>query len=275
MKGILYLVPSPIGNLEEVSPRVLKTLNSVDFIACEDTRNTLKLLNLLGISKQCFSCHEHNELSESKKIIEKIKDGKNVAYMSDAGYPCISDPGAILVKEAIKEDITIVPLSGPNAFLNALIGSGIDSSHFLFYGFLDAKESRRKEELKKLKDLEYTLIFYEAPHRILDTLNSIKEVFGNRKICIARELTKIHEEFIRDYIDNIIKEYDSFKGELVVVIEKNETEKKENDLDAYLEKVNELVKNGLSQKDAINAVSTLFKINKNKLYKLVINQSEE
>ena len=146
MSGILYLVPSPIGNLQEVSPRVKEVLNLVDFVACEDTRNTSHLLSLLNISKKCVSCHEHNEASSSQNIVSSILDGKNVAYLSDAGYPCISDPGFILTKKAIENDIKVVPLSGPNAFLNALVGSGIDTSHFLFYGFLDSKASSREKE---------------------------------------------------------------------------------------------------------------------------------
>ena len=272
MSGILYLVPSPIGNLSEVSPRVLSVLKDVDFVACEDTRNTSKLLSLLCIQKPCFSCHEHNEFSESEKITTQILNGKNVAYMSDAGYPCISDPGSVLVKKAIEKNIKIVPLSGPNAFLNGLVGSGIDANHFLFYGFLDPKESKRKTELENLKDLNFTLIFYEAPHRIFDTLKTILDVLGNRKICIARELTKIHEEFIRDNVENIINNYDSFKGEMVIIVEKNQLiEKNSGDLEAFLEKVKELIDAGLSQKDAITAVSTLFEVNKNKLYKEVIS----
>ena len=276
MSGILYLIPTPIGNLSEVSPRIISTIKEVDFVACEDTRNTSKLLSLLGLSKTCISCHEHNEFGESEKIVNQILNGKNVAYMSDAGYPCISDPGSILVKKAIENRIKVVPLSGPNAFLNGLVGSGIDSSHFLFYGFLDPKESKRKSELEKLKNIEFTLIFYEAPHRIMDTLKSIYEVLGNRQICVARELTKVYEEFIRGDVKSIIENYESFKGEMVIIVEKNQENTKNNGvLDGFLEKVNALTSAGLSQKDAINAVSTLFNVNKNKLYKEVINNKKD
>ena len=177
-----------------------------------------------------------------------------------------------LVKKAIENNIKVVPLSGPNAFLNGLVGSGIDSSHFLFYGFLDPKESKRKSELEKLKNIEFTLIFYEAPHRIMDTLKSIYEVLGNRQICVARELTKVYEEFIRGDVKSIIENYESFKGEMVIIVEKNQENSKNNGfLKGFLEKVNDLTSAGLSQKDAINAVSTLFNVNKNKLYKEVIN----
>lgn len=271
MTGVLYLVPTPIGNLKEISPRVIETLNSVDFIACEDTRNTNKLLQLIGISKPTVSCHEHNERESSKSIVQKILKGQNVAYVSDAGYPCISDPGSILVDECVKNDIKIIPLSGPNAFLNALVGSNLDASHFLFYGFLDAKESSREKELEKLKDLPYTILFYEAPHRAQDTINSLYKVLGNRKITVARELTKVYEEFIRTDLENLVKNPIEFRGELVFVVEKK-IEEEDKDLSVYIDKVNELIKGGLSQRDAIQVVATIFKINKNKLYKETIKK---
>jgi len=262
MSGILYLVPSPIGNLQEVSPRVKEVLNLVDFVACEDTRNTSHLLSLLNINKKCVSCHEHNETSSSQNIISSILDGKNVAYLSDAGYPCISDPGFILTKKAIENDIKIVPLSGPNAFLNALIGSGIDTSHFLFYGFLDSKTSAREKELENLKDFPFTLIFYEAPHRINETLNSMYKILGNRKITIARELTKKFEEFIRSNLKTLIDENREYIGELVIVLEKANNDLENKD---FKNEVKKLVDSGYSLKDAINIVSILFGANKNKL----------
>ena len=267
----LFLVPSPIGNLKEVSPRVIEVLNSVDYVACEDTRNTSKLLNLLGLNKRCVSCHEHNENMESDKIISSLLEGKNVAYLSDAGYPCISDPGSILVKKAIENNIKVTPLSGPNAFLNALVGSGIDSSHFLFYGFLDSKESKRESELEKLKYLPYTLIFYEAPHRINDTLKSMEKILGNRKITVARELTKLHEEFIRTDLTSLNRGNSTFIGELVIIVDKyNEVEK--TDFDDYLPKLELLLKAGYKLKDATSIISLLFNVNKNKLYKRVIKK---
>ena len=267
----LFLVPSPIGNLKEVSPRVIEVLNSVDYVACEDTRNTSKLLNLLGLNKRCVSCHEHNENMESDKIISSLLEGKNVAYLSDAGYPCISDPGSILVEKAIENNIKVTPLSGPNAFLNALVGSGIDSSHFLFYGFLDSKESKRESELEKLKYLPYTLIFYEAPHRINDTLKSMEKILGNRKITVARELTKLHEEFIRTDLASLNRGNSTFIGELVIIVDKyNEVEK--TDFDDYLPKLELLLKAGYKLKDATSIISLLFNVNKNKLYKRVIKK---
>lgn len=264
MSGILYLVPSPIGNLQEVSPRAKEVLSSVDFIACEDTRNTSKLLSLLNISKKCVSCHEHNEASSSEKIIQDLLEGRNIAYLSDAGYPCISDPGYLLVKKAIENNIQIVPLSGPNAFLNALVGSGIDTSHFIFYGFLDSKASSREKELNELKDLPFTLMFYEAPHRINETLESIYQVFGNRNVCIARELTKKFEEFIRSDLKTLVEEKREYIGELVIVVEKNSSTKNE---DSYIDEYQKLIDAGYSTKDAINIISILFGANKNTLKK--------
>lgn len=270
-KGILYLVPSPIGNLNEVSKRVVDILNNVDYISCEDTRNTDKFLSLINIKKKTFSCHEHNEKESSIKIVNDLLDGKNIAYLSDAGYPCISDPGYLLVKEAVKNNIQICPLSGPNALLNGLVGSSIDPTHFLFYGFLKSKESERKNELELLKDLPYTIIFYESPHRINDTLKTMLEILGNRNICICRELTKLHEEFIRTDLETINKKEQNLIGEMVIVIEgKIKIETEEVSDEEIISKVDELVKNGLTKKDAILSISILYKINKNRIKKLVL-----
>ena len=269
MSGILYLVPSPIGNLQEVSPRAKEVLSYVDYIACEDTRNTSKLLTLLNISKKCFSCHEHNEASSSSKIIDDLLEGKSIAYLSDAGYPCISDPGYLLVKKAIGNNVVVVPLSGPNAFLNALVGSGIDTSHFVFYGFLDSKETAREKELNELKDFPFTLIFYEAPHRINETLNSMYQVFGNRNVCIARELTKKFEEFIRSDLKTLVEEKRDYIGELVIIVEKNSDT---NNASNYFEQYQKLIEAGYSTKDAINIISLLFDVNKNSLKKELIKK---
>lgn len=268
--GILYLVPSPIGNISEVSQRVKDILNNVSYIACEDTRNTSKFLSLINISKKTFSCHEHNEKEASKKIIDDLLNGENIAYLSDAGYPCISDPGYILVKEAIKNNITITPISGPNALLNALVGSSLDPSHFMFYGFLKSKQSERIQELNSLKDFKYTIIFYESPHRIKETLNDIYKIFGNRKISICKELTKLHEEFIRTDLKTITENYIEIIGEIVLVIEgKNNIEAEISDQE-IIDKVNKLIENGLTKKDAILSISILNDINKNRIKKLVL-----
>jgi 16S rRNA (cytidine1402-2'-O)-methyltransferase len=195
-KGKLYLVATPIGNLEEITPRAVTTLTSIDAIACEDTRVSSKLLLHLGIKKTLIACHEHNELTVSKQLVDMMLEGQSIAYLSDAGYPGISDPGQRLVQAALTEDIQVIVISGPSAVFNALVASGLDSSKFYFHGFLRQKEAARLDEIKDLYRRPETLIFYEAPHRIDVTLRNLFEVLGNRKACIARELTKLHEEYI-------------------------------------------------------------------------------
>ena len=269
MIGKLYLIPTPIGNLKEVSPRFYEVIEDCSYLACEDTRNTLKLLNILNISKKCISCHEHNEKSSSINIINDILDGETIGYLSDAGYPCISDPGYILVKEAINKGITIVPISGPNAMLNALVGSGLNTDHFFFYGFLSAKSSQRKKELFSLKTIPFTIIFYESPHRIKETLKDIYDVFGDRKVSIARELTKLHEEFIRDSLKNVIEQNQTLIGELVIVIEGAQNTKEEINKDSIINLYNKFLENGFSKKDSILATSLSLNIRKNELYDLL------
>ena len=266
---ILYLIATPIGNLKEMSPRALETIGQMDIIAAEDTRNAFSLLANYGIKKELFSLREHNEIEASKKLLEKIKDGKKVAYMSDAGYPCISDPGYLLVQEMIKNGVNVSTISGSSAFINALVASGLETNHFYFYGFLPAKEGEAKAELEQLKDVKETIIFYEAPHRIMKTLNLMQESFGNRNVCLARELTKINEEFIRGTLDELIKlDEATIKGEIVLIVEGNKSENTIND-DEIVTRINYFVNLGLSQKDAINVVSEEYKINKNYIKKLM------
>lgn len=269
-KPLLYLVATPIGNLQEVSPRTIEILSSVDLIACEDTRVTGKLMSLLGIKKNLISLREHNEVSVSNELVEKIKNGTKVAYVSDAGYPCISDPGSKLVKICLENDINVTSISGPNAALNALIASGLCEDHFYFHGFLNAKESVRLEELRELSKYKETLIFYEAPHRIQKTLEAMYEIFGDRKACVARELTKKHEEFIRGGL-KFLSEIDpeTLKGEMVIVIEGSSGEEKPiiSNVD-ICNMVKAMVESGMSTKDAIKKVSELTKLNKNQIYKV-------
>ena len=186
---IIYLIATPIGNLKEMSPRALETIAQMDIIAAEDTRNAFSLLANYGIKKELFSLREHNEKEASQKLLEKIRNGKKIAYMSDAGYPCISDPGYLLVKEMVDNGVMVSSISGSSAFINALVASGLETKHFYFHGFLSPKESEAKEELNALSERKETLIFYEAPHRIKKTLCLLKESFGNRNACLARELT--------------------------------------------------------------------------------------
>lgn len=269
-KPLLYLIATPIGNMEEVSPRTIEVLKSVDLVACEDTRVSGKLLSMLGISKPLISLREHNEVTQSNELIKKILEGTKVAYMSDAGYPCISDPGSRLVKLALQNDINISAISGPNAAINALVASGLCEDHFYFHGFLEAKESARLEELRELYQRKETLIFYESPHRIQKTLNDMFTILGNRKACVARELTKKHEEFIRASLEELAKiDPETLKGEMVIVVEGCLGETMPNiSNDEIIQMVKTMVENGASTKDAIKKVSEITKINKNQIYKI-------
>ena len=265
----LYLIATPIGNLKEMSPRALETISEMDIIAAEDTRNAFSLLANFGIKKELFSLREHNEIEASKHLLDKINQGKKVAYMSDAGYPGISDPGYLLVKEMIKNDINVSTISGSSAFINALVASGLETKHFFFYGFLPAKENEAKEEILSLKDKKETLIFYEAPHRISKTLNLLREGLGNRDVCLARELTKINEEYIRGSLDELLElDETSIKGEIVLIISGSKETKSVDD-EKIKSRVAYLINLGLSQKDAINVVSEEYDVNKNYIKKLV------
>lgn len=263
----LYLVPTPIGNLSEMTKRGLEILEKVDCIACEDTRNTGKLLQAYNVHKPLVSHHEHNTKESVPKIINALKEGKNVAVVSDAGYPLLSDPGSWLVKECVDQDIPVISLSGCNAALNALVASGLSTEHYLFYGFLDHKSSKRKKELESLVSFPYTLIFYEAPHRIEACLQDILEVFSNRKMCLARELTKLHEEYIRGNVEEILSICSTLKGEMVLVIEGN-SKKEEVDLNLAISRIEECIESGMKTKEAIVFVSKEMNMKKNELYDL-------
>ena len=266
---LLYLVATPIGNLKEFSSRAIEIINECEVVAAEDTRNAYDLLNKFGIKKELYSLREHNEKEASKHLVSLIKADKKVVYMSDAGYPGISDPGYLLVKELIENDIAVSTISGPCAFINALVASGLDTKHFFFYGFLSAKDNEAKEEINGLKNMKNTLIFYEAPHRIIRTLELLKEGLGNRYACLARELTKINEEYIRGTLEEMCQiEEETLKGEMVIIIDGNKEEVVIKD-EEITTRVAYFTKLGLSQKDAINVVSEEFKINKNYIKKLL------
>lgn len=274
-KGILHVVGTPIGNLEDITLRAIDTLKNVDVILAEDTRQTLKLLNHLNIEKHLISYHRHNEDDKIKKVQEFLDNGKNLALVSDAGMPIISDPGQNLVKYLISTGYKIEVIPGVTALTTAIVGSGLDSTRFTFEGFLSINKKQRKLRLSELKNEERTMIFYEAPHKILSTLEDMLEYFGNRKICIARELTKIYEEFIyTDLVNEIanIRE-NSIKGEIVLIVEGIDKELilKEESLDVFNLSSKELVlkeiNNGLSKKDAIKKVAKLKGVNKNEVYK--------
>jgi 16S rRNA (cytidine1402-2'-O)-methyltransferase len=267
---LLYLIATPIGNLQEFSPRALDILTQVDVVAAEDTRNASFLLKNFGIKKELFSLREHNEKEGSKHLVELLKNGKKVAYMSDAGYPGISDPGYLLVNEVIANDIPVSTVSGSSAFLNALVASGLQTNHFFYYGFLSAKDSEAVDEISSIKNLPYTVIFYEAPHRIGRTIKLLFEILGNRRICLARELTKINEEYIRGNLEELVEIDDAtIKGEIVLLIEGKKDEVIIDD-DKIIERVNYLISLGLTKKDAINVTAEEFSLNKNYVKKLVL-----
>ena len=269
--GKLYLVATPIGNLEEITTRATATLASVDLVACEDTRVSGKLIKHLGLEKPLIACHEHNEFTVSKQLVEKLLQGQSIAYVSDAGYPGISDPGQRLVQAALLEDIQVIVISGPSAVFNALVASGLDTTRFYFHGFLRQKEAARLDEIKDLYRRPETLMFYEAPHRIDTTLRNLLDVLGNRKACIARELTKIHEEYIEGTLQELTEiDPTTLKGEMVVMVEGN---KDEFGIKLSEEEIRKLVDSmtatGISMKDAIRQVSDMTKMAKNYIYKVV------
>ena len=265
--GKLYLIPTPIGNLNDTTYRAIETFKMVDIVYAEDTRETYNLLKYFNIDKKIESCHKYSEMKHKDKIISILKSGKNIGYSTDRGTPLISDPGNVIVEEAIKNGISVIALPGPNALLPAINMSGLSNEKFLFYGFLNSKKSLAKKELIELKDIKQTLIFYESPFRIKDTLILLLEVFGNRKAAIVREISKLHEEVLRNNIENLINECENIKGEIVIVVEGNNEEKKDNN--NYEEIISELIKNGYSKKDAIKEVVKKYGVNKNKLYNLV------
>ena len=262
--GKLYLVPTPIGNMEDITLRALEILKMVDIIYAEDTRETLSLLKYYKIKKQIQSCHKYSEMKNKDKIIQILKSGKNIAYVTDRGTPLISDPGNVIVSNCIENNIDVISLPGPNALLPAINMSGLSNEKFLFYGFLNSKKSIAKKELEKIKDIEYSIIFYESPFRIIETLNNIKDIFGDRMVAIVREISKIHEEVIRDTISNILNNYDKFKGEIVIVVEGLKKTNDEN-ID-YLTEIKELLKKDYTKKDACKIVAERHNISKNSIY---------
>ena len=266
---VIYLIATPIGNLGEFSPRAIQIIEEMDYLACEDTRNTLDLLRKFNIEKKCISLREHNEVEASKHVIEDVLAGKKVAYMSDAGYPAISDPGNILVKLANEQDIAISVVSGASAFINALVSSNLNTDHFYFHGFLPAKEGEARKELELLKDKKETLIFYESPHRIEDTLKVLLDELGDRKIVLERELTKLNEEKIYGQISELLSlDFTTIKGEIVLVVEgKKEEEISDSEI---IEKINYFFNKGIDKRTTTDLVSELYNIKKNRIKDIII-----
>ena len=269
MSGILYLVATPIGNLEDITLRALRVLKEVDIVVAEDTRNTLKLLNHFEISKTLISYHRHSNDEKINTIIKKIKEGKNIALVSDAGTPIISDPGEDIVKIAIEENIKIVPIPGACALINALIVSGIDSKEFSFLGFLPLNKKTRNEKLSEIEKSLYTTILYEAPHKLISTLNDLKCILKNRKVAIIREITKIHEEFIYGTIEEILEKIENPRGEYVIVIEAEKEKTEDIDILNNLtieEHYKYYQKIGMEKKEIIKQIAKDRKLNKNEVY---------
>lgn len=266
---LLYLIATPIGNLGEFSSRAIEVVSSSDLVAAEDTRNAHNLLAKFNINKPTYSLREHNEKVASQYIIEKIKEGQHVVYMSDAGYPGISDPGNILVQECIKEGINVSVIAGSSAFLAGLIPSGLDTKHFYFHGFLPVKKGEATKELEEIKNKKETIIFYEAPHRINDTLKLLLDILGNRDACIARELTKINEEYIRGSLEELTQiDESTLKGEMVIVVKGN-IEEKDTSIETINEAIEVLKNKGLSNRDIVEIITKLYKVNKNQISKLL------
>ncbi|WP_044894408.1 16S rRNA (cytidine(1402)-2'-O)-methyltransferase [Bacillus alveayuensis] len=273
-EGVLYLVPTPIGNLEDMTFRAVRILKECDIIAAEDTRQTKKLCHYFEINTPIISYHEHNKEHSGSKILKRLQSGQKVALVSDAGMPTISDPGSELVKQVIEEGFHVIPLPGANAALTALIASGIDPNPFYFYGFLNRQKKEKKKQLEVLKHRSETVILYESPHRLKETLELLHEIFGNRYIVLCRELTKKYEEFIRGTISECIawvNEHE-MKGEFCIIIEGS----KENDLNqrenhwwselTIIEHIENYMEKGFTSKDAIKQVAKDRNVSKREIY---------
>ncbi|MFR2788713.1 MAG: 16S rRNA (cytidine(1402)-2'-O)-methyltransferase [Clostridia bacterium] len=267
-KGHLYIVATPIGNLEDITLRAINILKNVDIIAAEDTRHTLKLLNHFEISKPLISYHRHNEDTKTEVLIKELINGKNIALVSDAGTPGICDPGEEIIKECIEQNIEVIPIPGACAMINALICSGISTKEFIFIGFLPLNKKLRKEKLEEIQKANKTLILYEAPHKLESTLKDLKPILEDRKIVLAREITKIHEEFIRGDIDFLIEKSKEIKGEIVLIIEANNKKEENKLLDLSLEEHYKYYENqGLEKKEIIKKIAKDRNVNKNEIYK--------
>lgn len=275
-KGILYLVPTPIGNLKDITLRALEVLKEADIVAAEDTRQTLKLLNHFEIKKPLISYHQHNEQGKSEEIISKLEEGNNIALVTDAGTPGISDPGSVIVKKCIERDIDFKVLPGATAITTALVYSGLDTTRFVFRGFIPRETKDRRILLEEIKDLKESIIIYESPHRLLSTLTLLRDNLGNRKIAVCRELTKLHEEIVRSSLEEAIEYFKSkptIKGEFVLVVEgktqaqiDDERRSKWDEL-SIEEHIKLLIDEGLSKKEAIKKVAKERGLPKNEVYK--------
>jgi 16S rRNA (cytidine1402-2'-O)-methyltransferase len=282
MPGTLYIVATPIGNLEDITPRGLRVLREVDLIACEDTRHTRKLLNHFAIETKATSYHEHNERERTTELCELLEAGQNVALVSDAGTPLMSDPGFRIVQAAIERKIQIVSIPGAVAFVAALTGSGLPTDEIFFSGFLPSRSAARRTKLNQLRDLPATLVFYEAPHRIARTLHDALEVLGDREAVVARELTKIHEEFARGKLSELARQFSeagTVRGEIVLLISgRNQTDTKGGDANvreaapSLAARVHALELDGLTSREALKKAARELGLKRAEAYRLLLAQ---
>jgi 16S rRNA (cytidine1402-2'-O)-methyltransferase len=280
MTGTLYLIATPIGNLQDISLRALEILKSVDIVACEDTRHTGKLLHHFQITKKLISYHEHNEQKRADELSDLLKIGKSIAVVTDAGTPGISDPSFRIVQKAHEIGAKVTPIPGAVAFVNALIASGLPTDSFYFGGFLPSRKGERRKALETVKDLQSTLVFYESPHRIGKSLTDALKVLGNRKICVAREITKLHEEFIFGELEELAERFteNTIKGEIVLVIDRNIiiSENTEINLaESIPARVRELENEGVHHKKALKQTAREFGLSKSEAYKIVLDSKTE
>ena len=272
-KGKLYLVATPIGNLDDITYRAIKVLQSVDIVAAEDTRQTLKLLNYIGITKKLISYHRHNEDVKKDELLKYLNEGKSVAVVTDAGTPAISDPGEEVVKAAIDEGIDIIPIPGACALINALIASGLDTKEFSFYAFLPTNKKLRKNKINEIREDGKTAIIYEAPHRIKETLEELYKELGDRKVVVAKELTKIHESFYRGNLSNRNDLIGEAKGEYIIILEGIKIEEENDLLKLSLEDHFKFYENqGFEKKDIIKKIAKDREVSKNEIYQYFINK---
>ena len=273
MFGRLFVVSTPIGNLEDITLRAVTVLKNCDVIACEDTRNTKKLLARHGIETPLTSYHEHNEVEKSPNLLERLRDGKDMALVSDAGTPSVSDPGWRLVSLSIENNIEVVPVPGPSAVLSALVVSGLPTDSFLFLGFFPKTVGKKKELLKDVERYPYTLVFYESARRLSRTLSLMLEILGDRNICVAREMTKLYEEALRGSLSEVISvlsEREALKGEVTVVVEGSGEGRKEASADVAREMLRLLRGKGFSLSEAVSLVSGTFGVSRNGIYRMAL-----
>ena len=277
MSGKLYLVATPIGNLEDITIRAIRILKEVEVIIAEDTRHTLQLLNHLEINKKLISYHRHSEENKREGILKLLKEGKNMAVVSDAGTPVISDPGENLVKEAIKQNIEVVPIPGPCALITALIASGLDTTEFVFFGFLPVNKKNRNRKLEEIYQETKTIIVYEAPHKLVGTLKELENVLGERQIVLAKELTKLHESYLRGNIHQVLEEIQEPKGEYVILIEGANKSKVEIEKEELIKKSLEehylyYAGKGIQKKEIIKKIARDREVNKNEIYQYFLKK---